>query len=190
MQEKSIISTDTTNHNDINNMQANILSSKRDTNIDLVAQMTKTLATMTTDATSSTTNTVNVDNKTIDAAKIEQKSSPVMNNSSSTTNTTTTTQQSPPLLPPPPTSHAPQSNVIATRPTKRTANDYRFGKTIGEGSFSTVYLAKDIYTNREVASEYSVNDSIAHCIAYKLFFHIIDSYLKIFSLSFFFVNLQ
>lgn len=146
MQEKSVISTDTTNHNDINKMQANILSSKRDANIDLVAQMTKTLATMTTDATSSTTSTMNVDNKSIDA-QIEQKSSPAMNKSSSTTIT-----QSPP--PPLPTSHTPQSNVIATRPTKRTANDYRFGKTIGEGSFSTVYLAKDIYTNREVASEY------------------------------------
>lgn len=60
MQEKSVISTDTTNHNDINNMQANILSSKRDMNIDMVAQMTKTLATMTTDATSSTTNTVSI----------------------------------------------------------------------------------------------------------------------------------
>lgn len=153
MQEKSVISTDTTNHNDINNMQANIvLSAKRDANIDLVAQMTKTLATMTTDATSSTntTNTtVCVDNKTIDAT-IEQKSSPILNNSSSTT----ATQTPSPPLPPPPTSHTPQSNVIATRPTKRTANDYRFGKTIGEGSFSTVYLAKDIYTNREVASEY------------------------------------
>lgn len=148
MQEKSVISTDTTNHNDINNMQANILSSKqREANIDLVAQMTKTLATMTTDATSSTVS-LSIDNKTIDA-KIEQKSSSAMNNSSSN-NTTTTTQ------PTPPTAHTPQSNVIATRPTKRTANDYRFGKTIGEGSFSTVYLAKDIYTNREVASEYSI----------------------------------
>lgn len=151
MQEKSVISTDTTNHNDINRMQANILSSKRDANIDLVAQMTKTLATMTTDATNSTTSAMCVDNKSIDA-KIEQKSSPVINknNSSSSSSSTTITQ---PLSPPLPTSHTPQSNVIATRPTKRTANDYRFGKTIGEGSFSTVYLAKDIYTNREVASE-------------------------------------
>lgn len=151
MQEKSVISTDTTNHNDINKMQANILSVKRDANIDLVAQMTKTLATMTTDATNSTTNTtVSVDNKTIDAT-IEQKSSPIIMNNS---NSTTIMQPSLPLPSPPPTSHTPQSNVIATRPTKRTANDYRFGKTIGEGSFSTVYLAKDIYTNREVASEY------------------------------------
>ncbi|XP_055689790.1 3-phosphoinositide-dependent protein kinase 1 isoform X1 [Lutzomyia longipalpis] len=36
-------------------------------------------------------------------------------------------------------------------PTKRSATDFRFGKTIGEGSFSTVYLAKDIHTRREYA---------------------------------------
>lgn len=156
MQEKSVISTDTTNHNDINKMQANILSSKRDANIDLVAQMTKTLATMTTDATSSNaTSAMCVDNKSIDA-NIEQKSSPVTNKSSSTTIT-----QPPPSLP---TSHTPQSNVIATRPTKRTANDYRFGKTIGEGSFSTVYLAKDIYTNKEVASEYLFKTDCLHLV--------------------------
>lgn len=40
-----------------------------------------------------------------------------------------------------------------TVPTRRSANDYRFGKSIGEGSFSTVYLAKDIHTNKEVASK-------------------------------------
>lgn len=36
----------------------------------------------------------------------------------------------------------------------RGVNDFRFGISIGEGSFSTVYLAKDIHTNREYASEY------------------------------------
>lgn len=35
----------------------------------------------------------------------------------------------------------------------RSANDFRFGKTIGEGSFSTVYLAKDIHTLKEYASK-------------------------------------
>lgn len=35
--------------------------------------------------------------------------------------------------------------------TKRSANDFIFGKQIGEGSFSTVYLAKDIHTSREWA---------------------------------------
>lgn len=36
----------------------------------------------------------------------------------------------------------------------RGVNDFRFGISIGEGSFSTVYLAKDIHTKREYASEY------------------------------------
>lgn len=35
--------------------------------------------------------------------------------------------------------------------TKRNPKDYIFGKVIGEGSYSTVYLAKDIHTNREHA---------------------------------------
>lgn len=39
------------------------------------------------------------------------------------------------------------------RTAKRTANDYRFGKTIGEGSFSSVYIAQDIHTKKEVASK-------------------------------------
>ncbi|XP_043270665.1 3-phosphoinositide-dependent protein kinase 1 [Venturia canescens] len=34
---------------------------------------------------------------------------------------------------------------------KRTPKDFIFGKVIGEGSFSTVYLAKDIHTSREYA---------------------------------------
>ncbi|KRT86494.1 phosphotransferase [Oryctes borbonicus] len=34
---------------------------------------------------------------------------------------------------------------------KKTPQDFVFGKAIGEGSFSTVYLAKDIHTNREYA---------------------------------------
>lgn len=37
---------------------------------------------------------------------------------------------------------------------KREAKDFIFGKLIGEGSFSMVYLAKDIHTNKEYASEY------------------------------------
>ncbi|XP_037048923.1 3-phosphoinositide-dependent protein kinase 1 isoform X2 [Bradysia coprophila] len=41
---------------------------------------------------------------------------------------------------------------IATKSIKiRGVNDFRFGIAIGEGSFSTVYLAKDIHTSREYA---------------------------------------
>lgn len=37
---------------------------------------------------------------------------------------------------------------------KKSPQDFVFGKAIGEGSFSTVYLAKDIHTNREYASKF------------------------------------
>lgn len=37
---------------------------------------------------------------------------------------------------------------------KRSAEDFIFGKVIGDGCFSTVYLAKDIHTGKEYASEY------------------------------------
>lgn len=40
-----------------------------------------------------------------------------------------------------------------TVPQKRSANDFRFGKSVGEGSFSTVYLAEDIHTRKEYASK-------------------------------------
>lgn len=57
---------------------------------------------------------------------------------------------------------AADSETTATTPTQNTTsksnkirgvNDFRFGISIGEGSFSTVYLAKDIHTNREYASK-------------------------------------
>lgn len=60
---------------------------------------------------------------------------------------------------------AADSETTATTPTTqnttsksikiRGVNDFRFGISIGEGSFSTVYLAKDIHTNKEYASEYT-----------------------------------
>ncbi|PNF27809.1 3-phosphoinositide-dependent protein kinase 1 [Cryptotermes secundus] len=45
-----------------------------------------------------------------------------------------------------------QTNHHSTALTpKRTHRDYIFGKVIGEGSFSTVYLAKDIHNSKECA---------------------------------------
>ena len=39
---------------------------------------------------------------------------------------------------------------------RATPDDYIFGKLIGEGSFSSVFLAKDIKINKEVAIKVSV----------------------------------
>lgn len=44
----------------------------------------------------------------------------------------------------------------AQRPTKRTAKDYIFGKLIGDGCYSTVFLAKDIHSGKEYASTYLI----------------------------------
>lgn len=49
------------------------------------------------------------------------------------------------------------TNSNNIRPARRTANDYRFGKTIGEGSFSSVYIAQDIHTKKEVASKLNLS---------------------------------
>lgn len=49
----------------------------------------------------------------------------------------------------PPSPILPSEEVVK----KRTPGDFVFGKVIGEGSFSTVYLSKDIHTNKEYASE-------------------------------------
>ncbi len=38
-------------------------------------------------------------------------------------------------------------------PAKKTPNDFIFGKLLGEGSFSSVYLAKDVKTSKEYASK-------------------------------------
>ncbi|XP_058799944.1 3-phosphoinositide-dependent protein kinase 1 isoform X2 [Phymastichus coffea] len=48
---------------------------------------------------------------------------------------------------------SPNSATLATlaNTRKRSPEDFIFGKVIGEGSFSTVYLAKDIHTSKEYA---------------------------------------
>lgn len=51
---------------------------------------------------------------------------------------------------PPPSQE--QTVTQGNTPSKRAAKDFIFGKEIGEGSFSTVYLAKDIHTHKEYAS--------------------------------------
>jgi len=43
------------------------------------------------------------------------------------------------------------SNSNSIPPPKRGPKDFIFGRVLGEGSFSTVYLAKDIYTGKEFA---------------------------------------
>lgn len=54
------------------------------------------------------------------------------------------------MTPPP----AQEQNVTqGNTASKRSARDFIFGKVIGEGSFSTVYLAKDIHTHKEYASK-------------------------------------
>lgn len=92
------------------------------------------------------TMTASTDNSNI-MANTERLQQDTSRTTSTTTMTTTTSpgqqQQTP----------ASGQPIAHHRPTKRSANDFRFGKSIGEGSFSTVYLAKDIHTNREYASE-------------------------------------
>lgn len=46
-----------------------------------------------------------------------------------------------------------QINKNTKQNRKFTAMDYKFGKVIGEGSYSTVYLAKEVESGKEFASE-------------------------------------
>uniref|UniRef100_A0A1B6MAT0 3-phosphoinositide-dependent protein kinase 1 n=1 Tax=Graphocephala atropunctata TaxID=36148 RepID=A0A1B6MAT0_9HEMI len=64
-----------------------------------------------------------------------------------------------PVSHPPPTAAAPTAasgtapacNGTHTTPGKRSIHDYYFGKTLGEGSFSTVWLVRDIHTRKDYA---------------------------------------
>lgn len=49
--------------------------------------------------------------------------------------------------------HSSSNGSVSSTSGTRKVNDFRFGKLIGEGSFSTVYLAQDIHTNKEYASK-------------------------------------
>ncbi|XP_066581133.1 3-phosphoinositide-dependent protein kinase 1 isoform X2 [Prorops nasuta] len=51
----------------------------------------------------------------------------------------------------PPTTNPALTSINPPPTHKRTPKDFKFGKVIGEGSFSTVYLAKDIHTDKEYA---------------------------------------
>ncbi|XP_055912054.1 3-phosphoinositide-dependent protein kinase 1 isoform X2 [Eupeodes corollae] len=66
-------------------------------------------------------------------------SSPIK--TSTTTNNTTSTSPASSSTPP----------TAGTTPPKKSPNDFVFGKVIGEGSFSTVFLAMDVHTKREYA---------------------------------------
>ncbi|XP_055321100.1 3-phosphoinositide-dependent protein kinase 1 isoform X3 [Sitodiplosis mosellana] len=135
----------------------------------LPSQMTKSQqATMVNEAaTCSSTTTANVvdtiNSNTNTHANSNRMSTPSMNEqnqvstrpqSQHTNNSHTTgTNSNNPSLASTPTS-ATTNNTSGgsnARTARRTANDYRFGKTIGEGSFSSVYIAQDIHTKKEVA---------------------------------------
>jgi len=52
------------------------------------------------------------------------------------------------------------SNDSSTAPKKKSSQDYYFARVIGEGAFSTVYLARDIRTKQEVAIKMCNKDLI------------------------------
>lgn len=48
-----------------------------------------------------------------------------------------------------------EQNTENNRNKKKSAENFRFGKVIGEGSFSTVFLAKEIDNGKEYASKFA-----------------------------------
>lgn len=141
-----------------------------ESNIELLpSQMTKSQATMVNEAatcsttnvdtinsntnanlntnTNSTTNLNNMSTPTNEQNQVSSRLQSQHSNNSHATNSTNSTTSST-------TTTATTNTSCNMRAAKRTANDYRFGKTIGEGSFSSVYIAQDIHTKKEVASKY------------------------------------
>ena len=49
---------------------------------------------------------------------------------------------------------------------RATPDDYIFGKLIGEGSFSSVFLAKDVKLNKEVAIKVSLSVSFSSLVLF------------------------
>lgn len=136
-------------------------------NIELLpSQMTKSQATMVNEAATCSTTSVDSINSTTNT-NVNSMSTPsndqnqVSSRQSSqhTNSHQTGTNNSPTSMPTTATTTTTTTTTTSTntsssvRATKRTANDYRFGKTIGEGSFSSVYIAQDIHTKKEVASK-------------------------------------
>lgn len=137
----------------------------------LPSQMTKSQqATMVNEAatcsSTTTSNVVDTINSNTNTNSTNSMSTPSMNEqnqlsirsqSQHTNNSHTSgTNSNNPSMASTPTSATTNNTSIGgsnARTARRTANDYRFGKTIGEGSFSSVYIAQDIHTKKEVASK-------------------------------------
>lgn len=143
-------------------------------NIEIIpSQMTKSQAIMVSEATCSSSiasDTINLSTNTNNSTSINDKNSmaessinslaidqmssrpqsQIYQGNSNVSHTMTMT-----LTPTTTTSNTTTTTTATnnSRTAKRTANDYRFGRTIGEGSFSTVYIAQDIHTKKEVASK-------------------------------------
>lgn len=118
----------------------------------ITSQMTKSQTTTVNEATcSSADHTINPNRNSITNDLINMSSTTSM--SSHETDQSQPQQQQQLYSNVTNTANMASTNSNNTRPARRTANDYRFGKTIGEGSFSSVYIAQDIHTKKEVASE-------------------------------------
>lgn len=143
-----------TKHEDVNFLSRTQIFA---TNIEILpSQMTKSHATMVNEAACSTTNVDTINSNTNSMAnnmspsndqnQVSSRQPHHSNNSPSAATATTTAITTT-------SSSTTAATTNSARTPKRTANDYRFGKTIGEGSFSSVYIAQDIHTKKEVASK-------------------------------------
>lgn len=60
-----------------------------------------------------------------------------------------------------------EKKYVGNTRARRNANDFMFGKLIGEGSFSVVYLAKDIHTSKEWAGTLHAQLQQMWCIMFQ-----------------------